>query len=97
MSDYWNRKYREVVDARLALVNGNRCFKRLGLSPFCNNVYEVKQAYRRLALLYHPDRTNNPATAVKFIQIHEAYQMCLEALDNHKSLLEVTTYLRISW
>lgn len=39
---------------------------------------EVKQAYRRLAKIYHPDRSGDPATRTKFIEITEAYQAILQ-------------------
>lgn len=36
---------------------------------------EIKQAYRKLAKLYHPDRNKGSAQAAdKFKQIHEAYE-----------------------
>lgn len=56
----------------------------LGLPPFCRSINEIKQAYRKLALLYHPDRSNNAATAGKFMEIHEAYEKCLQELENER-------------
>jgi molecular chaperone DnaJ len=35
---------------------------------------EVKKAYRRLAMKYHPDRSDAPGAAEKFKDINEAYQ-----------------------
>jgi hypothetical protein len=55
-------------------------FVLLGLSPLCSSVDEVKQAYRKLALLYHPDRSSDASTTGKFIEIQEAYEKCLEEL-----------------
>ena len=52
----------------------------LGLPPFCESIDEVKQAYRRLALLYHPDRSKDASTAGKFIESNDAYEKCMEAL-----------------
>lgn len=34
---------------------------------------EIKKAYRRLALIYHPDRNKSPDAHEKFISINEAY------------------------
>lgn len=40
-------------------------------------VDKIKKAYRKLALLYHPDRNqNNPEASAKFILISKAYE-CL--------------------
>lgn len=36
---------------------------------------EIKKAYRRLALLYHPDKNNSVDAKEKFQQISEAYQI----------------------
>ena len=34
---------------------------------------EIKNAYRRLALQYHPDRNKTPGSEEKFKEISEAY------------------------
>ena len=37
---------------------------------------EIKQAYRRLAMVYHPDKTkNDPYAEVKYAEIREAYEV----------------------
>jgi molecular chaperone DnaJ len=36
---------------------------------------EIKQAFRRLALQYHPDRNKDPGAEEKFKEINEAYQV----------------------
>jgi hypothetical protein len=61
-------------------------FVILGLSSLCSSVDEVKQAYRKLALLYHPDRSNDSSTTYKFIEIQEAYEKCLQELSATQKL-----------
>lgn len=39
---------------------------------------DARRAYRRLALLYHPDRNSSPEAQRKFIEITEAYQEIAE-------------------
>jgi translocation protein SEC63 len=40
-------------------------------------IEKIKKAYRKLALLYHPDRNpDNPEASAKFIIISKAYE-CL--------------------
>jgi len=34
---------------------------------------EIRKAYRRLALLYHPDRNKDPGASEKFKEINQAY------------------------
>lgn len=39
------------------------------------DLQKIKQAYRKLAVQYHPDKSKDPSTAVKFIEITEAYEV----------------------
>lgn len=51
-----------------------QCFYEvLGLAPDCTED-EVKQSYRRMALVWHPDKNrDNPDATAKFQQLQEAY------------------------
>jgi hypothetical protein len=49
----------------------------LGLSPDANE-REVKGAYRRMAKLYHPDRSGSADTRHKFIEVNEAYEILMK-------------------
>jgi len=53
----------------------------LGLPQSCTDVNEVKKAYRKLAKVYHPDRSRDPATTNKFIRIREAYEKCVKMFE----------------
>lgn len=39
---------------------------------------DIRNAYRKLVLEYHPDRNPDPKAADKFIEIREAYEMLIE-------------------
>lgn len=47
-------------------------YKILGLSPFATKK-EIKEAYRKLALEWHPDKNMSTNAQEKFIMINEAY------------------------
>jgi curved DNA-binding protein CbpA len=42
---------------------------------FDADITEVKKAYRRLAMQYHPDKNKAPDAAQRFIEITEAYEV----------------------
>lgn len=41
---------------------------------------EIKQAFRRLAILFHPDKNPNPDAPVAFHEINEAYEVLGDAI-----------------
>jgi DnaJ-class molecular chaperone len=52
----------------------NDYYKILGVEKTATTD-EIKKAYRKLALKYHPDRGGDSETAKKFNEINEAYQV----------------------
>lgn len=55
-------------------MNASRCYEALGLQRDAS-FKEVKQAYRKLSLKYHPDRSKEANADRKFREITEAYQL----------------------
>lgn len=47
-------------------------YEILGISPSATKE-EIKKAYRKLALQYHPDKNKSPDAHDRFIEINEAY------------------------
>lgn len=55
-------------------MNASQCYEILGLQEDASHK-EIKQAYRKLSLQYHPDRNKDDSAERKFKEITEAYQM----------------------
>ena len=55
-------------------MNTADCYQILGIKKDASQK-EIKSAYRRLSLKYHPDRNKDEKDAEKFKQVIEAYQI----------------------
>lgn len=53
---------------------GKDYYKILGI-PAGSNEDEIKKAYRRMALKFHPDKNKDPNAEEKFKEIAEAYEV----------------------
>ena len=66
------------------MLNSSDCCKILGIQRGASQK-EIKAAYRKLSLKYHPDRNKNEKDGEKFKRIIEAYQFLrLEEKSSHK-------------
>ncbi|CAI7832279.1 unnamed protein product, partial [Closterium sp. NIES-54] len=52
----------------------SECYAVLGLTAQAG-ADEIRQAYRRLARIYHPDTNSSEDTVPKFLEVHEAYKV----------------------
>lgn len=50
---------------------------------------EIKRAYRKLALQYHPDRNTSKEAAATFIEINQAYDMLMQDHTDYQLYLEM--------
>jgi DnaJ-class molecular chaperone len=54
---------------------GKDYYKILGLSRSAATDEDVKKAYRKMALKFHPDKNKSPGAEEKFKEIAEAYEV----------------------
>lgn len=52
----------------------DKYYKALGLTPGASEK-EVRKKYRRLVMIYHPDKNDSPDAEQKFIEITDAYEI----------------------
>lgn len=52
----------------------SKYYKILGLTPGASE-REVRKKYRKLVMIYHPDKNDSPEAEQKFIEITEAYEV----------------------
>lgn len=57
-------------------------YEILGVSRAADSA-EIKTAYRRLAMMWHPDRNPQPGASIRFREINEAYQ-CLSVAESRR-------------
>eukprot|EP00668_Euglena_longa_P038492 GGOE01049504.1.p1 GENE.GGOE01049504.1~~GGOE01049504.1.p1 ORF type:complete len:341 (-),score=85.78 GGOE01049504.1:177-1199(-) len=55
------------------MARGHKYYEWLGITPDATEV-EIKKAYRKLALQYHPDKNPTPEAAEKFREVAMAYE-----------------------
>src|SRR5206468_8424894 len=77
-----NRQHGAFVPGRGEAITTNvkrDYYEVLGLERTCAD-QEIKSAYRKLAMMYHPDRNpNNPDAEDKFKELTEAYAVLIDA------------------
>ena len=57
---------------------GKDYYSILGLDKDASNE-EIKKAYRKMALKYHPDKNNEPGAEERFKEIAESYEVLSDA------------------
>ena len=72
------------------MLSSSDCYEILGIQRGASQK-EIKAAYRKLSLKYHPDRNKNEKDGEKFKQIIEAYRFLRreEKMSNKKSEVDI--------
>lgn len=79
-------------------MNATDCYQILGVQKGASQK-EIKSAYRRLSLKYHPDRNKNEKDGEKFKRIIEAYQTLRleEKKKNKRSEVDIASTYAEFW
>eukprot|EP01112_Ceratiomyxa_fruticulosa_P010806 TRINITY_DN286_c0_g1_i5.p1 TRINITY_DN286_c0_g1~~TRINITY_DN286_c0_g1_i5.p1 ORF type:complete len:115 (+),score=23.70 TRINITY_DN286_c0_g1_i5:306-650(+) len=56
------------------MVRETRLYDTLGVQPDANES-DIKKAYRKMAMMYHPDKNPEPDAAEKFKEVSRAYEI----------------------
>lgn len=77
--DKWKYAFDERMDRETArgILADKDPYKILGVSPNADK-YEIKSAYRKLAMEFHPDKNPDKDTTKIFQEIQAAYEMLRE-------------------
>ncbi|KAF7823698.1 dnaJ-like protein subfamily B member 8 isoform X1 [Senna tora] len=81
---FWNyKKKRRGILTLLKATRGESPYEVLGVSPSAT-VDEIKKAYRKLALKYHPDVNKEDKAQEKFMKIKHAYNTLINSTSRRK-------------
>ena len=77
--DKWKFAFDERMDRETAkgILSGRDPYRILGVSPDADK-YEIKSAYRKLAMEFHPDKNPGKDTKEIWLEIQAAYEMLRE-------------------
>lgn len=72
--------------ARASYLGPETALRRLGLNQGASE-QDVKKAYRKLALQFHPDVCKGDSSASTFMQINDAYETIMDCLQGNADAL----------
>ncbi len=75
---------------------GKDYYKILGVSRNATND-EIKKAYRKLALKFHPDKNKSPDAEEKFKTIAEAYDVLTDSKLSSLNYIDVAVPIMKPW